>query len=42
MQRFLVYFTRDLQETKYAQHIAFRTMSNIGQGFAAELERQVN
>ena len=38
--RFLGYFSRDLQETKDAQHMAFREMSNIGQGCAAELERQ--
>ena len=38
--RFLGYFSRDLQETKDAQHMAFREMSNIGQGFAAGLERQ--
>src|ERR1700759_112916 len=40
MLGFLGYFSRDLQETKDAQHMAFREMSNIGQGFAAELERQ--
>ena len=28
--RFLGYFSQDLQETKDAQHIAFREMSNIG------------
>ena len=38
--RFLGYFSRDLQETKDATHMAFQTMSNIGQGFAIELERQ--
>ena len=40
--RFLGYFSRDLQDTKYAQHMAFRIMSNIGQEFVAELERQAN
>ena len=40
IQWFLGYFSRDLHETKDAQHMAFREMSNIGQGFAAELERQ--
>ena len=39
--RFLRYFSRDLQQTKDATHMAFQTMSNIGQGFAMELERQV-
>ena len=38
--RFLRYLSRDLQETKDATHMAFQTMSNIGQGFAMELERQ--
>ena len=38
--RFLGYFSGDLQETKDATHMAFQTMSNIGQGFAMELERQ--
>ena len=38
--RFLGYFSRDLQETKDATHMAFQTMSNVGQGFAMELERQ--
>ena len=28
--RFLGYFSRDLQETKDATHMAFQTMSNIG------------
>ena len=38
--RFLGYFSRDLQETKDPTHMAFQTMSNIGQGFSMELERQ--
>ena len=40
--RFLGYFSRDLEETKDAQNMAFRTMSNIGHAFAAELEQQAN
>ena len=38
--RFLGYFSRDLQEPKDATHMAFQTISNIGQGFAMELEPQ--
>ena len=38
--RFVGYFSRDLQETKDATHMGFQTMSNIGQGFAIELEWQ--
>ena len=38
--RFLGYFSRDLEETKDATHMSFQTLSNIGQGFAMELERQ--
>ena len=38
--RFLGYFTRDLPETKDATHLAFQTMSNIGQGFSVELVQQ--
>ena len=38
--RFLGYFSRDLQATKDSTHMAFQTMSNIGHGFAMELERQ--
>ena len=38
--RFLGYLSWDLQETRDATHMAFQTMSNIGQGFAIELERQ--
>ena len=38
--RLLVYFSRDLPETKDATHLAFQTMSNIGQEFAMELEQQ--
>ena len=38
--RFLGYFSRDLQETKDASHMAFQTMSSIAPGFAIELERQ--
>ena len=40
IHRFLGYFSRDLQETGDAPHMAFQTMSNIGQGFAIELEGQ--
>ena len=38
--RFLGYFIRDLQETKDDTHMALQTMSNMGQGFAMELEPQ--
>ena len=38
--RLLGYLSRDLQETNDAPNMAFQTMSNIGQGFAMELERQ--
>ena len=38
--RFLRSFSRDLLETKDATHMAFQTLSNIGQGFAIELGRQ--
>ena len=38
--RFLGCFSRDLQESKDATHMAFQTMANIGQGFAMELELQ--
>lgn len=37
--RFLGYFCRDLQDPKDATHMAFWTMSHIGQGFANALER---
>ena len=36
--RFLGYFSRDLQETKDATQMPFKSRSNIGQGFAMELE----
>ena len=38
--RFVGYISREVQETKDATHMAFQTMSNIGLGFAIELERQ--
>ena len=38
--RILGYFNRDVQESKDATHMTFQTMSNIGHGFAMELERQ--